>query len=66
MRDLHIVVVSSSVAKEKVSRSRPLGVVCHVALFLLHAIIAKGWHPSNRLKHAPGSFVLSLSTVDGS
>ena len=34
-----------------------LAVVCHLGLFLLHAVIAKGWHSSNRLTHAPGSFV---------
>ena len=40
-----------------------IGAVCHVGLFLLHAVMAKGWPSSslptlsNRLTHAPGSFV---------
>ena len=34
-----------------------LAVVCHLGLCLLHAVIAKGWHSSNRLTHAPGFFV---------
>ena len=41
-----------------------IGALCHVGLFLLHAVMAKGWRPSSslptlssRLTHAPGSFV---------
>ena len=34
-----------------------LDVICHVDLFLLHAVIAKVWHSPNKLTHAPSSFV---------
>ena len=59
MRDLHIVVVSSSVAKKSltVTSACDLGVVCHIGLFLVHAVIAKGWHSPNTLTLAPDSFV---------
>ena len=34
-----------------------LGVMCHVGLFLVHAVTAKVWPSPNRLTHAPDSFV---------
>ena len=43
-----------------------LGVVCHVGLFLVHAVTAKGWH-SHEQDHACTRFLRSFpppSTVD--
>ena len=34
-----------------------LGEACYLALFLLHAVMAKGWHSNNRLTHAPTSII---------